>query len=105
MATPEKDLQKDIEAIRGDIAALAQTIGKLAADTAEVQARMRKNVRKAASSAAEAGEDLIADTADAAVDAAMAGMSSLEAEIKRNPLTAVLTALGIGFVVGLVGRR
>ena len=111
MAT-EKDLPKDLEAIRADIAALTETVGRLAADIADARGAMKKTVKAAAKDAAEAGEDLLADTmklggdaAGAVGDAAHAGMASLEGEIKRNPISAVLTALGIGFVIGLIGRR
>jgi ElaB/YqjD/DUF883 family membrane-anchored ribosome-binding protein len=45
------------------------------------------------------------DTAEAAADAAQAGMATLESQIKRNPMSAVLVALGIGFVVGIIGRK
>src|SRR3990172_4236481 len=100
MATTEKDLQKDLEAIRADIAALTQAVGRLAADTADMRAAMKKSVSGAARDAGEAGERLFSDaiklggdTAGAAADAARAGMSSLEAEIKRNPISPLLTAL------------
>jgi len=108
----EKDLPKDLEAIRADIAALTQTVGRLATDMADVRATLKRTVRTAAKEAAEAGEELLSDamklggdTAEAAADAARAGVSSVEAEIKRNPISAVLTALGIGFVIGIIGRR
>ena len=113
MATnPEKDLQNDMEAIRADIAALTDTVGKLASEAVKAQAAIAKNVKKAAKSAGAVGEEmweeaqqLGSDTADAAADAAHAGMASLENQIKRNPVNAVLIALGVGFLVGLVGHK
>jgi ElaB/YqjD/DUF883 family membrane-anchored ribosome-binding protein len=39
------------------------------------------------------------------MDAPAAGLAMIENEIKRNPLNAVLIALGIGFVAGLLGRK
>ena len=108
----EKDLQKDLEAVRADIAALTQAVGRLGADTADMRAALTRNISGTGKDAGEAGERLVSDamklggdTAEAAADAARVGMSSLEAEIKRNPISAVLTALGIGFVIGVVGRR
>jgi ElaB/YqjD/DUF883 family membrane-anchored ribosome-binding protein len=112
MATPEKDLQTDIDAIRKDIAALTDTVGKLASEALKAQAAMAKDAKRAARAASHLGEEmweeaqqLGADTFDAAGDAAQAGMASLESQIKRSPVSAVLIALGIGFVVGLLGGR
>ena len=113
MATsPESDFHKDLAAIRADIAALTDTIGKLAAEATTAQAAIKKDVRKAAKNAGHVGEEmweetvqLGSDTADAAADAAHASMASLETQIKRNPVSAVLIALGIGFVVGILGNK
>ena len=110
--TPEKDLQHDIEAIRADIAALTDAVGKLASEAVKAQAAIAKDMKKAAKNAGHVGaemwEDTVqlgSDTADAAADAAHAGMATLESQIKRNPMSAVLVALGIGFVVGLIGHK
>ena len=110
--TPEKDLQTDLEAIRADIAALSESVGKLANEASKAQAAMAKTVRKAAKGAAGVGEEmwdeaahLGHDTAEAAADAAHAGMSNLEKQIKQNPVSSVLIALGIGFVVGVIGLK
>ncbi len=108
----DKDLQKDLEAIRADIAALTDTVGRLAKDMAEARATMRERVKSAAGDAAAAGGDLFTDAmklggdaAGAAGDAAHEGLASLESEIRRKPISAVLAALGIGFIVGIIGRR
>jgi ElaB/YqjD/DUF883 family membrane-anchored ribosome-binding protein len=112
MATPEKDFQNDIETLKADIAALTDTVGKLANEASKAQAAMGKTMRKAAKGAANIGEEAWDeavnfghDAADAARDATQAGVSSLEKQIRANPLNAVLLALGVGFVVGLVGRK
>jgi ElaB/YqjD/DUF883 family membrane-anchored ribosome-binding protein len=111
MAT-EKDFQKDMEAIRADLAALADTVNRLASDTADVHAKVKKNFKKAARQAADAGEQFAADArglgghaAEAATDVASAGIASLEDQIKRHPVTAVLGALGAGFLIGVMGRK
>lgn len=111
-SNPERDFQKDVEAIRADIAALTDTVGKLATEAVKAQAAFGKNMKAAAKSASRVGEEmweetqqLGADAAEAAGDAAQAGVASLEAQIKRNPMSAVLIALGIGFVVGILGHK
>ena len=113
MAThPEKDLQSDIEAIRADIAALTDTVGKLASEAVKAQAAFTKDAKRAAKAAGRVGEEMWEEAQqlgsngmDAATDAAHAGVASLEAQIKRSPVSAVLIALGIGFVVGLLGHK
>jgi ElaB/YqjD/DUF883 family membrane-anchored ribosome-binding protein len=111
MAT-DKDFQKDMEAIRADLAALADTVNRLASETADVHAKVKKNFKKAAKQATNVGEQFAEDAkhlgghaAEAAADAASAGMASLEDQIKRHPLTAVLGALGAGFLLGVMGRK
>ncbi len=112
----EKDLQKDLEALRADIAALTETVGRLGKDMAEARATMRESmkesVKTAARDAAAAGEDLLndamklgGDAAGAAGEAAQSRVASLEDEIRRNPVSAVLAALGIGFIIGIINRR
>jgi ElaB/YqjD/DUF883 family membrane-anchored ribosome-binding protein len=113
MATsPEKDFQHDLEALRADIAALTDTVGKLAAEAVKAQAAFAKDARNAAKAAGRVGEEmweeaqqLGADSVEAAGDAAQAGIASLESQIKRSPVSAVLIALGIGFVVGILGHK
>jgi ElaB/YqjD/DUF883 family membrane-anchored ribosome-binding protein len=111
-ATPEQEFQKDLDTIRADIAALTDTVGKLATEASKAQAAMAKTARAAGKKAAGIGEEmwdeamqLGQDTAEAASHAAAAGVSTLEKEIRRNPFTSVLIALGVGFLVGVVGRK
>ena len=110
--TPEKDFQDDLKALRADIAALTDTVGSLASQATRAEADVTKRVKKAAKGAIGTGEDMLDegvelghDAARAATSGARAGVSSLEHQIEKNPMNAVLIALGIGFVVGLVGRK
>ena len=108
--TPQKDFQSDLEAIRSDIAALTENVGKLANEASKAQAAMVKTVKKAAKASAGIGAkmwdeaaDLGHDTTEAMAGAAHAGVSNLERQIKQNPVGSVLFALGIGFIVGVIG--
>lgn len=112
MANPEKDFQDDIAALRADIAALTDTVGKLASEALKAQAAFTKDAKKAAKAAGRIGgeaweeaQQLGADGMDAAADAAQAGIATLEGQIKRNPVSSVLIALGVGFLVGILGSR
>jgi ElaB/YqjD/DUF883 family membrane-anchored ribosome-binding protein len=111
-STMEKDLQKDLDALRADIRTLTDTVGKLAAEAVHTQETIARTVRRAAGRVADAGEDFVdeaahlgKEAAGAATDAAEVGLSAVEREIKRNPVGAVLVALGIGFLVGMIGHR
>jgi ElaB/YqjD/DUF883 family membrane-anchored ribosome-binding protein len=104
-ATTEKDLQKDLDALRADIQALSDTVGKLATEAAKTQASVAKSVRHAGEEIAAEARHLGKDAIDTAGDVAEFSLSAIEKEIKQNPVGAVLIALGIGFLVGIVGRR
>ena len=111
-ASADKDLAEHLETIRADIVSLSKTVSQLAGDTARIQANLRQRVGSAAKSAVGVGEEILneaeklggsamratARTATAAVDA-------VEAQIKRNPLIAVLIALGFGALIGLLSRK
>lgn len=111
MAT-EKDLADHLETIRKDIASLSETVGQLVSDTAGIQASLKKRVSAAAKQATAAGEQFVSDAADMGNDAmhavareAGAAVNTVEREIARNPLTAVLIAIGAGFAIGLMSRK
>jgi ElaB/YqjD/DUF883 family membrane-anchored ribosome-binding protein len=75
--TPEaQELANQIDAIRADLQNLSSTVGRIA----------NKQINRAQ---------------DKAVDAA----NEAEAAIRRNPLSAVAIAVGLGFLFGVVTRR
>jgi ElaB/YqjD/DUF883 family membrane-anchored ribosome-binding protein len=79
MPTPgpdAQDLANQIESIRNDIQSLTSTVGRIA----------NKQINRAQ---------------DKAVDAA----NEAEEAIKRNPLSAVAIAVGLGFLFGVFTRR
>ena len=108
--TADKEFHVDLEAMRSDIAALTENVGKLAKEASKAKAAMTKSVTKAAKASARIGSkmwdeatDLGHDTAQAATDAAHSGRLDLERRIRQKPMSSVLFALGIGFVVGVIG--
>ena len=107
--TDERDFQNDVEVLRADMAALTKTVRKLANEATKAQAAIGKTVRRAGKNTLGFGEELWEETghlghdaAKAARGAAHAGVSSLESEIKRYPLSAIIAALGVGFVFGIL---
>ena len=111
-AKADEDIGEHIERIRADIAALSETVSQLVSDTAGIQATLRKRVNTAARQAAATGEQILGEATaigeealEAAAKSAGAAINSVESQIARSPLTAVLIALGFGFAVGLLTRK
>jgi len=107
-ATYER-LEKDVAAVKNDIAALADQITDVLnsfGGTARKQARRgykqaRANVDQAVDDMSERG----AAAMDAAQDAAYSFEESLEDVITQRPLATVGLALGLGFLIGVAWRR
>lgn len=78
--TAASDVSDSIAALRADIAALADSVKRLAAEQIGTSAE---------------------DVQDKAADK----LGDIEAAIRRNPTQAALIAAGLGFVVGLILSR
>ena len=92
-----QDLSADLNALREDISKLTETVAKLvkaeaAATTDAVYGAVDAARQRLAVGASDAGQRLAGASSD------------LEAAITRNPLTAVLVALGAGLIIGLLSR-
>jgi ElaB/YqjD/DUF883 family membrane-anchored ribosome-binding protein len=107
-ATYER-LEKDVTAVKNDIAALTDQITDALnafAGEAGKQARRgykqaRANVDSALDDASNRGGAML----DAAQDAAYSIEETLEDVITQRPLATVGVALGLGFLIGLTWRR
>ena len=107
-ATYER-LEKDVTAVKNDIAALTDQITDALnafAGEAGKQARRgykqaRANVNSALDDASNRGGAML----DAAQDAAYSIEETLEDVITQRPLATVGVALGLGFLIGLTWRR
>jgi ElaB/YqjD/DUF883 family membrane-anchored ribosome-binding protein len=107
-ATYER-LEKDVNAVKNDIAALADQITDVLnsfAGTAGKQARRgykqaRANVDQAVDDMSERGTAAMG----AAQEAAYSIEETLEDAITQRPLATVGLALGLGFLIGAVWRR
>ena len=107
-ATYER-LEKDVTAVKNDIAALTEQITDALnafAGDAKKQARRgykqaRANVDSALDDASARGGAML----DAAQDAAYSIEETLEDVITQRPLATVGIALGLGFLIGLTWRR
>ena len=107
-ATQER-LEKDVAAVKNDIAALTDQITDAIntfAGSARKQARRgykeaRANVDSMVSDASDRGGAMM----DAAQDAAYSIEETLEDVITQRPLATVGLAIGLGFLIGVTWRR
>jgi ElaB/YqjD/DUF883 family membrane-anchored ribosome-binding protein len=91
-------LEAELAKLRDDVASLAGTVRDIASD--EVRATVdaiRDRVDKAAVEARKAGRRAKAGAHDAA--------DAIEGAIEEHPLTSILVALGLSFLIGAFMRR
>lgn len=91
-------LAAQIETLKADLAAISATLADLVKATAS---EGRAKIERTAEHYIQTGKQ----QADAAIDEARAYGEALEGQITRNPFSAVLVALGLGFLIGLMSRR
>ena len=107
-ATYER-LQKDVIAVKNDIAALTEQITDALNSFAGTASKQARRGYKQARAGAEQAVDDMSDRGGAMMDAAHDAASSigetLEDAITERPLATVGVALGIGFLIGLTWRR
>jgi ElaB/YqjD/DUF883 family membrane-anchored ribosome-binding protein len=107
-ATYER-LEKDVAAVKNDIAALTDQItDAINSFAGAAQKRARRGYKQARANVDSAVDD-ISDRGgavmDAAQDAALSMEESLEDAIAQRPLATIGIALGIGFLIGMTWRR
>ena len=107
-ATYER-LQKDVIAVKNDIAALTEQITDALNSFAGSASRQARRGYRQARANAEHEVDDMSERGSAMMDAAQDTASSieetLEDAIAQRPLATVAVALGIGFLIGVTWRR
>jgi ElaB/YqjD/DUF883 family membrane-anchored ribosome-binding protein len=93
-----QDLHKDVERLRADISKLTETVSTLVGQEAE---QLKSSISGHAQRLAEQGKSL----GDQAMREAGAYERQAEEVIIRNPFTAVLVAVGVGFLFGIMSRN
>jgi ElaB/YqjD/DUF883 family membrane-anchored ribosome-binding protein len=91
------DLAADLAALRRDVVRLGETL------TALVQQQTQAAGHRVSEAVGDA-RDKIASTAADAQNRVRAVSGEIEAYVERNPLMAVLIALGVGLSLGLLSR-
>lgn len=103
------DIGQHLERLRTDVATLSETVKRLASESvASAKSQAGDAANRVTREAGAAGHQIYKDAASLghdAANAASAASGQIETQIARNPLTSVLVALGVGFVIGLSSRR
>ncbi len=102
-------LEKDLIAVKNDIAHLSEQITDAVGALATVaQNRGRRGLRQARASVEEiisSASDRTGAVAGAARDAASSLADTLTDAIRERPVASVALAMGIGFIAGVAWRR
>jgi ElaB/YqjD/DUF883 family membrane-anchored ribosome-binding protein len=107
------DLEKEYTALKGELENLQGEFGKLAAETGKASAQAAETAKAAVATALakleEEGKMMLEKLQGASQSAVEAGghaVQGVQEKIEERPMTATLTALGVGFVLGmLIGRK
>ena len=91
-------LKSQLEAIKGDVAQLTELLGEIGLrrkdETLDAAKARYKDLRAKGEAQYDDAQRYLSEQTDQAVEA-----------VRRQPLTALGIAVGIGFVVGLISRR
>jgi ElaB/YqjD/DUF883 family membrane-anchored ribosome-binding protein len=102
-------LEKDVTAVKNDIAALADQITEAIDNFAGAASKQAKRGYKQARANVDSTMDDMSERGgammDAAQDAAHSIEETLEDVITQRPLATVGLALGLGFLIGVTWRR
>jgi ElaB/YqjD/DUF883 family membrane-anchored ribosome-binding protein len=102
----EARLEKEMTAMKSDVARLSQQItDAVSAMSAAAQNRARHGLKRARVNVDRAVADASGAVSTAAQDAASSIGDTLEEAIEERPVTAIVMALGIGFLIGVRLRR
>jgi len=102
-------LEKDVIAVKSDIAALTDQIKETLNGYAGTAAKQARRGYKEARANAEAAVDGMSERGNAVMDAAHEAASSIEETLEdvitQRPLATVGLAVGLGFLIGATWRR
>ena len=102
-------LEKDLGEFRKDISELAASVKRALQDNAgEVEHSARRLVGRASDEArrfAQRVESQGEDLYYAARDQVHHGYDQIDATVRANPVTSLVEALGVGFLLGILSRR
>lgn len=107
-------LRSDLASLRGDVTTLSEKAGKTTKETIqEIMDAAKEATSNARAKLAEEADVLVnkvkhsaSDVAHSVKETGSAVVRGVEHQVEERPMTSVLTALGIGFLVGwMVSRK
>lgn len=112
MAKRPKNWESSMDAVRDELAALKQAIGKLNADGAGVATAVSRSTNRLAKLSKSEASGLTSQSMDLGRDALAVGGSAVRTglamavdEFRRNPLGAAMVTIGLGLLVGALRHR
>lgn len=96
-ATTE-DVVVHLDALRKDLGGLVDIVNRLVSDQTHDTA---ETISGKIAAAKQKSEELVGQATDRVADAAKQTRESIE----KNPVSAILIAIGLGFIIGLLSRR
>jgi len=104
-----EDIQRDLQAVRDDVARLATQISALLSATgsdavhevADKIDRIRQGLDEVVSEAGEKGRDAAGKVRDATENV----VEAMEESVRKHPVGTLAIALGLGFLFGVTWRR
>lgn len=99
-----KPIDEAAQDFASDLAALREDITKLTLSVTQLVRAQASTTADSMLGAVDSARKRISDTATDAQDRVTALSTDLEATIERNPLTAILVAIGAGILIGLLSR-
>jgi len=107
--TDYERLEKDVTAVKNDIAALTDQITDVLNSFAGTATKQARRGYKQARANTEATMDDVSERGSAMMDAAQDAASSIEETLEdiitQRPLATVGLAIGLGFLIGATWRR
>lgn len=106
-------LKQDLAALRGDVTTLSESSARTAKEGAEAiynaakeaTAQAREKLMQEADALMQKVRTGAKDVAGTVKESGQAALHEVEDTVKERPMTSVLTALGVGFVVGMLLSR
>jgi ElaB/YqjD/DUF883 family membrane-anchored ribosome-binding protein len=99
-----KPVEEATQDFAADLMALREDITKLTMSVTELVRSQAATTADSMLGAVDTARRKISDTASDAQDRVGALSSELESTIERNPVTAILVAIGAGILIGLLSR-
>lgn len=105
MASSHDGFQEELTALKGDIKKIHEDLAFLAEGLTHEGKKEWKEAKKAISATASRSISGLSDAAHEVAERSEAALKTVQSGISERPLTSLLAALGVGYLLGkLLGR-